>query len=114
MNLKILVTAIICLTPLFRANFAEAQQVSNSTTWRSQQQQLSPSDSLAELSSISQFERLIEKQLQQKSPLFYLFLIELEQYQLQPQPDFQQQTEEELLEILQRPKPLQQRLIQRQ
>ncbi|MGK7876787.1 MAG: hypothetical protein AB4426_26920 [Xenococcaceae cyanobacterium] len=102
MNLKILATAI-CLTPLYLATGAGAQQLSNS-----------PSESLTELSSISQFERLLNRQLQQQSPLFYLFLIELEQYQLRQPPDLQQQAEEELRKILQRPQPFQQRLIQQQ
>ncbi len=113
MNLKVLATAI-CLTPLYLVNFAAAQQLPNSTTWDSQQQTSSTSESLTGLSSISQFERLLERQLQQKSPLFYLLMVELERYQ-PPQPwELQQQAEEELLEILQRPQPLQQLLIQQQ
>jgi hypothetical protein len=113
MNLKILATAI-CLTPLYLANFAGAQPLSNSTTWSSQPQLPSTSETRTELSSISQFERLVQRELQRKSPLFYLLLIELEQYQLRQPPDLQQQAEDELLEILQRPQPLQQRLIQQQ
>ena len=113
MNLRILATTI-CLTPLYLANSAGAQQVSNSPIGSSQKQLPPTSESLTELSSISQFERLLQRQLQRKSPLFYLLLTELEQYQLRQPPDLQQQVEEELREILQRPKPLQQLLIQQQ
>ena len=110
MNLKILVTTI-CLTPLYLTNFAVAQQLPNSTT-SSSQPQMSPTTE--SLSSISQLERLLVRQLEQKSPLFYLLLIELEKYQPPRSLELQQQAEEELLEILQRPKPLQKQLIEQQ
>jgi hypothetical protein len=114
MNFKKILATAICLTPLYLANSAGAQQLSKWPMGSSQGQLPPTRESLTELSSISQWERFLQGQLQRKSPLFYLLLSELEQYQLRQPPDLQQQAEEELREILQRPKPLQQLLMEQQ
>ncbi len=61
--------------------------------------------------SIQAWERQLQQQFQERYPVFYLFLQELEHYQ---PPDLQQQAEIEILELLERPKPLQQKLIEEQ
>jgi hypothetical protein len=112
MNFKILtiLAIVIYWYPLYFTNSAQAQPLSHSTTWE-RKQQLSSTSDLTQLSSISQWGILLERRLQQESPLFYLFLVELEQFQFRPTPDLQQQAEEEILNILQKPQPLQQRLL---
>jgi hypothetical protein len=102
MNFKIL-TTLICLNLFYLTNSAGAQQ-----------QIPLANEPRRELSSISQFGSLLEKKIKQESPLFYLFLLELEQYQQRVEPSLQEQAEEELREMLQQSPPLQKLLMEQQ
>lgn len=113
MKFKLFITSI-CWIAFYGISYAEAQPLYDSRDWQSPSQ-LSPRQNLpSNLSSISQFSRFVETELQQKSPFFYQFLIELENYQSQQQLNLQQQAEIELQKQLNAPQPLQKRLMEQQ
>ena len=64
--------------------------------------------------SMKQLEMQLRRQIQVSSPFMWRYLVELERYQRSAAPDLQQQAEAEIIEMLQRPQPLQQRLIEQQ
>ena len=104
MNSKIFAT-VIGLSLLGWATPTKAQQRSQPPSDVNLQQLRSQVEQLTQPSQVQQFQRLVEKQ-----PLLNLFL-QLDQAEL---PNLQQQTEEQIRQILRQPPSLQQQLFQQQ